>query len=61
LNSTGLGGARRFEPEHGQSQKEAQAEDEQAQAPKALEIQSPQEAHVAEVKIDPPNPSAGFS
>ena len=34
---------------HGKSQKEASSEDEQAQAPEALEVESPQEAHVAEV------------
>jgi hypothetical protein len=36
-------------PTHGQSEKEASTEDEQAQAPKALEGESPQEAHVAKV------------
>jgi hypothetical protein len=34
---------------HGKSQKEAPPEDEQAQAPEALEVQSPQEAYVAEI------------
>jgi len=34
---------------HGESQKEASTEDEQAQAPKALEGESPQKAYVAEV------------
>jgi hypothetical protein len=34
---------------HGQSEKETSSEDEQAQAPEALEIKSAQEAHVAEV------------
>jgi len=36
---------------HGQPQKEAPSPDEQAQAQKALEIQSPQEAHLAEVSF----------
>jgi hypothetical protein len=34
---------------HGQSEKETSSEDEQAQAPEALEGESPQEAHMAEV------------
>lgn len=34
---------------HGQPQEEAPSQDEQAQAPQALEIESPQEAHVAKV------------
>jgi hypothetical protein len=34
---------------HGQPEKETSSEDEQAQAPEALEGESPQEAHVAEV------------
>ena len=34
---------------HGQSEKETSSENEQAQAPKALEGESPQEAYVAEV------------
>jgi len=40
----------RFTKPYGKSQEETPAEDEQAQAPKALEEQSPQKAHVAEVK-----------
>jgi hypothetical protein len=38
---------------HGQSEKETSSEDEQAQAPKALEGESPQKAHVAEVSGAP--------
>jgi hypothetical protein len=34
---------------HGQPEKETSIKDEQAQAPQALEVESPQEAHVAEV------------
>jgi hypothetical protein len=34
---------------HGQPQEEAQAEDEQTQAPQALEVESAQEAHLAEM------------
>jgi hypothetical protein len=44
---------------YGQSQKETSSEDEQAQAPEALEVESPQEAHVAEVSCAvsrPPSP-----
>jgi hypothetical protein len=36
---------------YGKSEEEAPPQNEQAQAPKALEVQSPQKAHVAE--IDP--------
>jgi hypothetical protein len=36
-------------PNHGKSQEKAAPEDEQAQAQEALEVQSPQEAHVAEI------------
>jgi hypothetical protein len=35
---------------HGQPEKETPSENEQAQAPKALEGEPPQKAHVAEVK-----------
>jgi hypothetical protein len=50
---------------HGQSEKETSSEDEQAQAPEALESESPQKAHVAEVSafalaarhVSAPNPS----
>jgi hypothetical protein len=53
---------------HGKSQKEASPKDEQAQAPEALEVESPQEAYVAEIgrrgpRLSPhPNPpvSGGF-
>jgi hypothetical protein len=34
---------------YGQSQKETSSEDEQAQAPEALEVEPAQEAHVAEI------------
>jgi hypothetical protein len=34
---------------HGKSQEEAPPQDEQTQAPEALEVESPQEAYVAEV------------
>jgi hypothetical protein len=34
---------------HGQSEKETSFEDEQAQAQEALEVESPQEAHMAEM------------
>ncbi len=34
---------------HGKSQEKAPAEDEQAQAPKALEVEPPQKAHMAEI------------
>jgi hypothetical protein len=34
---------------HGKSQEEASPQDEQAQAQKALEVESPQKAYVAEV------------
>jgi hypothetical protein len=34
---------------YGKSQEETPAEDEQAQAQKALEVESPQKAHVAEI------------
>jgi hypothetical protein len=43
------GGGQSKSTNHGQSEKETSTEDEQAQAPKALEGESPQEAHVAEV------------
>ncbi len=36
---------------HGQSEEEASSQDEQAQAPEALEIKPPQEAHLAEMSI----------
>jgi hypothetical protein len=44
-------GETQFQPTnpHGKSQEEAPSQDEQAQAPQALEIKSPQEAYVAEV------------
>jgi hypothetical protein len=35
---------------YGKSQEEAPPEDEQAQAPEALEIEPPQKAHVAKIK-----------
>jgi hypothetical protein len=38
-----------FQSHHGKPEKETPPEDEQAQAPEALEIESPQEAHVAEI------------
>ena len=46
-----VGGPARSQPtiHHGQSEKETSFEDEQAQAQKALEIEPPQEADVAEV------------
>src|SRR5688572_20492262 len=44
---------------HGQPEKETTSEDEQAQAQKALEIESPQEAYVAEV-ICAPAPTLVF-
>jgi hypothetical protein len=34
---------------HGKPQEEAPPQDEQTQAPEALEVESPQEAHVAKV------------
>jgi hypothetical protein len=34
---------------YGKSQEETPPEDEQAQAPEALEVEPPQEAHVAEI------------
>jgi hypothetical protein len=34
---------------HGKPEKETPPEDEQAQAPEALEVEPPQEAHVAEI------------
>jgi hypothetical protein len=37
---------------HGKSQEETPSQDEQAQAPQALEIKSPQEAYMAEVGAD---------
>jgi hypothetical protein len=51
-------------PKHGQPQKETPFEDEQAQAPQTLEVQSPQEAYVAKVTRafpkDPPQSAAGL-
>jgi hypothetical protein len=46
---------------YGKSQEEAPPQDEQAQAPKTLEIESPQEAHMAEIGRTRRNPAAGFS
>jgi hypothetical protein len=55
---------------HGKPEKETPFEDEQAQAQKALEVESPQEAYVAEVTLPvptsgllpfvPPSDTAGF-
>jgi hypothetical protein len=38
-----------FPSHHGQPEKETSSEDEQAQAPEALEVEPAQEAHVAEI------------
>src|SRR5277367_2064207 len=38
---------------HGKSQEKAPVEDEQAQAPQALEVESAQEAHLAEIGYAP--------
>jgi hypothetical protein len=50
---TALRALRSFNPPilHGKSQEETPPEDEQAQAPKTLEEQSPQETYVAEVNV----------
>jgi hypothetical protein len=40
-----------FLSHYGKSEKETPPEDEQAQAPEALEVESPQEAHVAEIAV----------
>jgi hypothetical protein len=55
---TGQPGARRarLSLSHGQPEKETPFEDEQAQAPKALEGEPPQEAYVAEVRRAPRAP-----
>jgi hypothetical protein len=46
---------------YGKSQEETPSQDEQAQAPKALEIEPPQKAHVAKINSNPPYLTAGFS
>jgi hypothetical protein len=51
LHSTAYGGNRTFvaQTPYGKPQEETPPQDEQAQAQKALEVQSPQEAYVAEI------------
>jgi hypothetical protein len=52
LHSTAMGVNRTFvaPTTYGKSQEETPPEDEQAQAPEALEIEPPQKAHVAKIK-----------
>jgi hypothetical protein len=46
---------------HGQPEKETSSENEQAQAPEALEVESPQEAYVAEVSCVQTHTARNFS